>query len=125
MKFIGHVSCATIVAVPIIYFKEQLPSILEASSLSDYQLLLWTNFWSVFPDVDIILQKKCSFIKHRGMLTHSLYSAIFFPSLCLIYYLLSYNLLVPKLLFINPFTVILAFVGIFMHLLGDAMTKTG
>ncbi|MGL4854369.1 MAG: hypothetical protein ACRC37_03860, partial [Lentisphaeria bacterium] len=45
--------------------------------------------------------------------------------LCLVYYLLSYNLLVPKLFFINPLTVILAFIGIFMHLLGDAMTKTG
>lgn len=124
MKFIGHVSCTTIVAVPVIYYRSQYPELLQASNLSDYQLLLWSGFFGVIPDIDIILQRYLP-IKHRGYLTHSLPAALIPALLVFGTYIAGTKAIIPVIPFINPLTAFLAFLGIFLHLMGDSLTKTG
>lgn len=126
MKFTGHVSCAVIAATPLIYYRSHLPFSLNPEHLSNYELLMWTGFWGVIPDIDIILQRYLP-IKHRGIWTHSLWSSLFFPGLILLYFLISNygQVPLPRFAFLTPFTVILAFFGIFMHVIGDSITKSG
>lgn len=124
MKFTGHVSCAVIAASPIIYYQHLLPTTIHPIPIGHYDLLMWTGFWGVIPDIDIILQRFLP-VKHRGMLTHSLWSCLLFPGLLLIYYILSRHHLVTPLQCLTPFTIMLAFFGFFMHILGDSLTKSG
>lgn len=124
MKFTGHVSCAVIAATPIIYYQSHLPISINPIQIDNYDLLMWTGFWGVIPDIDIILQRFLP-IKHRGVLTHSLWSCLVFPGLLLAYYVLSQHNLVTPLQYLTPLTIILAFFGFLMHILGDSLTKSG
>ena len=74
MKFIGHVSTAVIVGSPLIYYREALPQAFHAPAMSSYDLLWWTAFFGILPDVDILLSRWTP-IKHRGLASHSLYTA--------------------------------------------------
>lgn len=124
MKFIGHVSTAVIAATPIIYYRNHFPEAFQSEHLSDYRLIFWTAFWGVLPDIDIILQRYLP-IKHRGFMTHSLFAALMPVGLVLAWYFCALKGMVPEMAFINPLTAILAFVGSFMHVIGDSITKTG
>jgi len=120
MKFIGHVSTAVITASPLIFYRHSLPEAFHADGMSPYDLLWWTAFWGIAPDIDILLSRFTP-IKHRGMTTHSLYTALVATGALVAGWLL----LGEKLIFLNALTASLAGLALGCHLFGDSLTKTG
>lgn len=119
MKFTGHVSTAVIAASPIIYFRSHLPEGFNGSEFSDYQLLWWTALFAVLPDTDIVLRKWLP-IKHRGFFSHSLFTALAAGGAVFGVWYSGIDLK-----FMTPLTAFLAFLAVFVHLLGDSITVTG
>ena len=120
MKFIGHVSTAVIIASPLIYFRGSLPDAFQGDGMSTYDLLWWTAFFGILPDIDILLSRWTA-IKHRGMTTHSLYTVLVATGLLVGGWLMVGS----HLIFLNPLTAVLTFVALSCHLVGDSLTKTG
>lgn len=134
MKLIGHVASAVLVASPLIHYRHYLPAVAH-EALSDYQMLWWVGVWSAVPDLDILLSRWTP-MKHRGFTSHSLYTAIFCGLLVVLGWAVQgFWLEAPveggadALGAIGPFlvwqTAFLTFLAVLVHLLGDALTKTG
>ncbi len=120
MKFIGHVSTAVIVGSPIIYYRHTLPVAFQADGMSPYDLLWWTAFFGIFPDVDILLSRWTP-IKHRGLTTHSLYSVLGVTAAVIA----GWVLVGERVILFSPLTALLALLAVGCHLFGDSLTKTG
>jgi len=137
VKLIGHVSVAALATAPLIHYRGVTDN-WGMPQLSDWQLLAWVGFWAVLPDVDIILSRFLP-IKHRGFLTHSLYSALAGMILVLAGWLLTdrfseqlvgwnpelFARLQPLPVYLGPFTALLAGISLILHVLGDSLTKSG
>jgi membrane-bound metal-dependent hydrolase YbcI (DUF457 family) len=124
MKSTGHVSTAILVAAPLIYFRSRFPEGWNGAEYSSYQLLWWTGLFAVLPDTDIVLRQWLP-IKHRGFASHSLYTALLAGGALWAWWHYSVQGSVPALKFVSPLTAALAFLAVFVHLLGDAITITG
>ncbi len=124
MRFIGHVSTAVLAAGPVIFYRKWLPPWLGDTSASDLELLFFTSAFAVLPDIDILLARFTP-IKHRGYLTHSLFSVLLGAGLVSLALWLGQRGYVAQLAFISPLHVLLAALALGAHLLGDALTKTG
>ncbi len=137
MKLIGHVSVAALAAAPLIHYRGLAPA-WAMPQLTDWQLLTWVGIWAALPDIDIVLSRFLP-IKHRGFLTHSLYSALFGGLLVLAGWLLAgsaagplgewsptwFHRLRPAVAWLGPFTAGLAGLSLLLHVLGDSLTKSG
>jgi membrane-bound metal-dependent hydrolase YbcI (DUF457 family) len=124
MKAIGHVATALIAATPLIYYRAEMPDILNANTMSVKELLWWVGLFSVLPDTDIILQRYLP-IKHRGYFSHSILTITLTCAILSAFYLLGINGITPEFRYLTPFTIFLAGFSVLIHLLGDSLTKTG
>lgn len=124
MKAIGHVASALIAATPVIYFRGELPEVFGAEAMNVYELLWWTGLFAVLPDTDIILQKFLP-VKHRGYFSHSIFTILLAGAIVVAGVVLAHQEVIPQLKYCTPFSAILASFSVFMHLVGDSITKTG
>jgi membrane-bound metal-dependent hydrolase YbcI (DUF457 family) len=147
MKLIGHVSTAVIVISPLIYFRSSIQvasglpeDVFSIPELGAGHCFILTGLAATLPDLDIILQKYLP-IKHRGFASHSLWTALIIGLLFLAGYLISGPLVDdifsdatnPALIDVlgvlsrwcSPFTALIAFLAVFVHLLGDSLTVSG
>ena len=124
MRFTGHVSSAIIAAAPVIYYRSYFPQGWTGVGFSNYQLLWWVGLFAVLPDTDIVLRKWFP-IKHRGFASHSLLTALCAGGAIYALWYYGEQKTIPALMFATPLTAVLAFLAVFVHLLGDSITITG
>lgn len=150
MKWIGHAGCSVIAAVPLVYLYPKLPPALNGEgNLTPFALFAWAVLWSIAPDMDIAIGRVVPLIKHRGFLSHSLYTAIVITLLLLAgwWWLpagaqrldlwlqdtspgLADALHLPQAAaalhpFCAPVCALLAGLSVLTHILGDALTVSG
>lgn len=140
MKFIGHVSTAVLAAAPVVLLRDRIPIeyyFLGAPGVSDMSLLGWVGVWAILPDMDIILSQFTP-IKHRGFASHSAWTALgAFVLVALGWLGLHFGteyielptrvqeILTPLAMYFTPLMAFLAGLAVLVHILGDALTKTG
>ena len=128
MKAVGHVATAVIASAPVIYLSEKyadnFPDVFYPGDMSSYHQLWWVGLFAVLPDTDIILRKFLP-IKHRGYFSHSIWTVLAAGGIVLALYLMGLHRIIPTLKFCTPYSAVLASFAVFIHLVGDSMTKTG
>lgn len=128
MRLIGHVGCAVTLAAPFVYFKERMPELIGIGDEQAMTLFAAAAFFGTLPDFDIILQRFTP-IRHRGYLSHSIFTLILVPGLILAAwhsgFLGGYSWLEHLDKYATPCMAFMAFVGILAHLLGDSVTISG
>lgn len=74
MKGIGHAATGILLAAPVLLHREALGP-WGMPEVTDRALLAWATAFAVLPDIDLLLARITP-LRHRGPLTHSLWSAL-------------------------------------------------
>lgn len=148
MKMIGHAGCAVIAAAPLVWVYPRLPvEVAGGGGLPPMALFAWAVFFSAVPDFDILVGRVLPFVRHRGFLSHSIFTALAVAVL-----IAAVGLALPVLpdalgefgdadgarratgwlqqsaalaAYCNPFMALLAAVAVVSHILGDGLTVSG